>query len=213
VLPAWRYHLHCGNSSDGGRARKCSAKRLLTLRKSFNVNNLIFRTVEDGLSLFTGLAFAPKTAAQTVTITVGPATDDSYWVWNDEYQCWVWNGPEFQGDYEGHPYSYWHGRHHEEWGRDHRPGKGERSEGERPVNKGDVEQPRAEQPKAEVERPNAEQHKAEAEKPKEQQGKAEVEKPKAEEKAKTEKPKEEEKSKKEKPKPEEKKDDSKPKGE
>jgi len=165
------------------------------------------------LSLFTGLAFAPKVAAQSITITVGPATDDSYWVWNDEYQCWIWNGPEFQGDYQGHPYSYWHGRHHEEWGRDHRPGKGERSEGERPVNKGDVEQPRAEQPKAEVERPNAEQHKAEVEKPKEQQGKAEVEKPKADEKAKTEKPKEEEKSKKEKPKPEEKKDDSKPKGE
>ena len=158
-------------------------------------------------------SFAPKVAAQSITITVGPATDDSYWVWNEEYQCWIWNGPEFQGDYEGHPYSYWHGRHHEEWGRDHRPGKGERSEGERPVNKGDVEQPRAEQPKAEVERPNAEQHKAEAEKPKEQQGKAEVEKPKAEEKAKTENPKEEEKSKKEKPKPEEKKDDSKPKGE
>src|SRR5580700_10929433 len=129
-------------------------------------------------------SLSPKTAAQTVTITVGPATDDSYWVWNDEYQCWIWNGPEFQGDYEGHPYSYWHGRHHEEWGRDHRPGKGERSEGERPVNKGDVEQRRAE-----------------------------VEKPKAEEKAKTEKPKEEEKSTKEKPKPEEKKDDSKPKGE
>ena len=42
-----------------------------------------------------------------------------------------------------------------------------------PVNKGDVEQPRAEQPKAEVESPNAEQHKAEAEKPKKQQGKAE----------------------------------------
>src|ERR1700737_3339292 len=140
-------------------------------------------------------SLTPKTAAQTVTITVGPATDDSYWVWNDEYQCWIWNGPECQGDYQGHPYSYWHGRHHEEWGRDHRPGKGERSEGERPVNKGDVEQPRAEQPKAEVERPNAEQHKAEEEKPK------------------TEKPKEGEKSKKEKPNPEEKKDDSKPKGE
>jgi len=150
------------------------------------------------LGLFAGLTL--KTAAQSITITVGPATDDSYWVWNDEYQCWIWNGPEFQGDYQGHPYSYWHGRHHEEWGRDHRPGKDESSEGERPVNKGDVEQPRAEQPKAEVEGPNAEQHKAEAEKPK------------AEEKAKTEKPKEEEKSKKEKPKPEEKKDDSKPKG-
>src|ERR1700680_4795490 len=153
------------------------------------------------LSLLTGLAFAPKVAVQSITITVGPATDDSYWVWNDEYQCWIWNGPEFQGDYEGHPYSYWHGRHHEEWGRDHRPGKGERSEGERPVKKGDVEQPRAERPKAEAERPHAEEPKAEAEKPK------------AEEKAKTEKPKEEEKSKKEKPKPEEKKDDSKPKGE
>lgn len=146
------------------------------------------------LGLFASLT--PKIAAQTVTVTVGPATDDAYWIWNDEYQCWVWNGPEFQGDYEGHPYSYWHGRHHEEWGRDHRPGKGERSEGERPVNKGDAEQP-----------------KAEMEKPKEQQVKTEVEKPKAEEKAKTDKPKEEQKSKAEKPKPEEKKDDSKPKGE
>jgi hypothetical protein len=147
-------------------------------------------------------SLTPKTAAQTVTITVGPATDDSYWVWNDEYQCWVWNGPEFQGDYEGHPYSYWHGRHEGGGDRNHRPGKGESREGERPVNKGDVEQPKAEQPKAEVERAHAEQPKAEMEKPKEQQVKTEVEKHKAEEK-----------SKKEKPKPEEKKHDSKPKGE
>jgi hypothetical protein len=154
------------------------------------------------LSLLTGLALAPKAAAQSVTITVGPATDDSYWVWSDEYQCWIWNGPEFQGDYEGHPYSYWHGRHHEEWGRDHRPGKGERSEGERPANKGDVEQRKAEQPKVEVERSNAGQPKAEVEKPKEQQPKTEGEKPKEKEKSKTEKPK-----------PEEKKEDSKPKGE
>ena len=130
------------------------------------------------LNLLTGLAFAPKVEAQSITITVGPATDDSYWVWNDEYQCWIWNGPEFQGDYQGHPYSYWHGRHHEEWGRDRRPGKGERSEGERPVNKGDVVQPKAEQPKAEVERSNGEQHKADVEKPKEQQPKTEIEKPK-----------------------------------
>jgi hypothetical protein len=154
------------------------------------------------LSLFTGLALAPKAAAQSITITVGPATDDSFWVWSDEYQCWVWNGPEFQGDYQGHPYSYWHGRHEGGGDRNHRPGKGERSEGERPVNKGDVEQPKAEQPKAEVERPTAEQRKAEVEKPKEQQRKTEVEKPKPEEKAKTEKPK-----------AEKKKDDSKSKGE
>ena len=52
------------------------------------------------LGLFAGLI--PRTAAQNVTITVGPATDDSYWVWSDEYQCWVWNGSEFQGDYQGH---------------------------------------------------------------------------------------------------------------
>jgi hypothetical protein len=156
---------------------------------------------------FTSLALAPKAAAQSITITVGPSTDDSYWVWNNEYQCWVWNGPEFQGDYQGHPYSYWHGRHEGGGDREHRPSKGESREGERPVNKGDVEQP-----KAEVQRPN-EQPKAEVEKPKEQQQQPKVEeKPKAEEKAKTEKPKEEEKSKTEKPKPEEKKDDSKPKG-
>jgi hypothetical protein len=158
------------------------------------------------VSLCAGLA--PKISAQTVTITVGPATDDSYWVWNDEYQAWIWNGPEFQGDYEGHPYSYWHGRHQGGGDRDHRPGKGESSEGERPVNKGNVEQPRVE-----IDRTQKTQPKAEVEKPKEQQPKTEVEKPKAEEKTRTEKPKEEEKSKTEKPKPEEKKDDSKPKGE
>src|ERR1700722_15944476 len=127
------------------------------------------------LSLFTGLAFAPKVAAQSITITVGPATDDSYWVWSDEYQCWIWNGPEFQGDYRGHPYSYWHGRHHEEWGRDHRPDKGERSEGERPVNKGDVEKPKADE-------------KAKTEKPKEEE-KSKKEKPKPEEKKDDSKPK------------------------
>jgi hypothetical protein len=157
-------------------------------------------------SLFASLT--PKITAQTVTITVNPATDDSYWVWNDEYQCWIWTGPEFQGDYEGHPYSYWHGRHEGGGDRNHRPGKGESSQRERPVNKGNVEQP-----KAETERPDAEQHKAEVENPKEQQPKTEVEKPKAEEKAGTEKPKKEENSKTEKPKPEVKKDDSKPKGE
>ena len=56
------------------------------------------------LSLFTGLALAPQAAAQSITIMVGPATDDSYWFWSDEYQCWVWNGPQFQGDYEGHSF-------------------------------------------------------------------------------------------------------------
>jgi hypothetical protein len=54
----------------------------------------------SALSLFTGLT--PKMVAQSVTITVGPTTDDSFWVWNDEYQCWIWNGPEFQGEYQGH---------------------------------------------------------------------------------------------------------------
>ena len=92
------------------------------------------------LSLCAGLV--PKISAQTITITVGPAADNSYWIWNDEYQVWVWNGPEFQGDYEGHPYSYWHGRHEGDGDRNHRPGKGERSEGEHPVNKDNVEQPR-----------------------------------------------------------------------
>jgi hypothetical protein len=175
------------------------------------------------LSLLAGLS--PKVAAQNITITVGPATDDSYWVWNDDYQCWLWTGPEFQGDYQGHPYAYWHGRHEGGGDRNHRPGKGESDDGVRPVNNGDVEQPKAlqprtevqqrtaeqpnsdveksrEQPKPQVEQPKAEQPKSEAEKPKEQQAKPQVEKPKGEEKAKTEKPKQEEK-----------KDDSKPKGE
>jgi hypothetical protein len=162
------------------------------------------------LSLCAGLA--PKVLAQSITITVGPTTDDSYWVWNDEYQCWVWNGPEFQGDYEGHPYSYWHGRHDGGGDRNHRPGKGQSSEAERPVKKDNTEQSKGEEPRVENDRSQAAQPKAEVEKPKEQQPKTEVEKPKAEEKASTEKPKEEEKSKTEKPKTEEKKDDSKPKG-
>jgi hypothetical protein len=46
-----------------------------------------------------------KTAAQTVTIRFSPATDNSYWVWNNGYQCWIWNGSEFEADYQGHPYS------------------------------------------------------------------------------------------------------------
>ena len=79
------------------------------------------------LSLCAGLV--PKIWAQTVTVTVGPTTDDSYWIWNDEYQVWVWNGPEFEGDYQGHPYSYWHGRHEGGGDRNHRPGKGESSRG------------------------------------------------------------------------------------
>jgi hypothetical protein len=163
------------------------------------------------LSLCAGLA--PKISAQTVTITVDPATDDSYWVWNDEYQCWIWNGAEFQGDYEGHPYSYWHGRHEGGGDRDHRPNRTESSEGQRPVNKDKVEQPKGLQPKVEFDRSKEAPPQAEAEKPKVQQSKPEVDKPKAEEKARTEKPQAEEKSKTEKPKPEEKNGDSKPKGE
>jgi hypothetical protein len=163
------------------------------------------------LSFCVGLA--PKISAQTVTITVGPTTDDSYWIWNDEYQVWVWNGPEFQGDYQGHPYSYWHGRHEGGGDRNHRPGKGESSEGEGPVNKDNVEQPKGLQPRVEIDRSKEAPTQAEVEKAKEQPPKPEVAKPKAEEKARTEKPQAEEKSKKEKPKPEEKKDDSKPKGE
>ena len=74
------------------------------------------------LSSLTGLA--PQAASQSVTIVVSPETDESYWVWSDEYECWVWNGPEFQGDYQGHPYAYWHGRHEGGGDRDHRPSKG-----------------------------------------------------------------------------------------
>src|SRR3984893_16068680 len=102
------------------------------------------------LGIFAGLT--PKTTAQTVTITVNPAMDDSYWVWSDEYQCWIWNGPEFQGDYQGHPYSYWHGRHESGGDRNHRPGKGESSEGARPVNKGNVEQSKGIEPRVEFDR-------------------------------------------------------------
>jgi hypothetical protein len=135
------------------------------------------------LSVLSGLALAPKAAAQSVTITlVGPESDNSYWVWNDEYGCWVWNGPEFQGDYEGHPYAYWHGRHERGGDRDHRPAK---------VESAQAQSGNTVQPKAEVA-------------PAKEQPKTEVEKPKAQEK--TEKPKTEQNAK---AKPEQKKDDSK----
>ena len=143
------------------------------------------------LSLCAGLV--SKISAQTVTITVGPTTDDSYWIWNDECQVWLWNGPEFQGDYQGHPYSYWHGRHEGGGDRNHRPGKGESSEGERPVNKENVEQSKGLQPRVEIDRSKEVAPQAEVEKSKEQRPKPEAEKPKAEGKSKTEKPKPEEK--------------------
>jgi hypothetical protein len=149
------------------------------------------------LSLWAGLV--AKISAQTVTITVGPATDDSYWVWNDEYHVWVWNGPEFHGDYEGHSYSYRHGRHEGGGDRNHRPGKGETSEGEHPVKKDSVELPKDIQPRVEFDRSKEASPQSEIEKPKVQPPKPEVDKPKAEEKAGTEKSQAEEKSKTEKP--------------
>jgi hypothetical protein len=126
-----------------------------------------------------------KTVAQTVTIELSPATNDSYWVWNDEYQCWLWNGPEFQGDYQGHPYSYWHGRHDGGGDRNNRPVKSnaERSKVEQPTTV--VEKAKIEQPKVE-ERPKVEKGKVE------EKSKTE-EKPKAEKKSKTEPPKTEDK--------------------
>jgi len=86
--------------------------------------------------------------------------------------------------------------------RNHRPGKGESSEGERPVNKENVGQSKGLQPRVEIDRSKEVAPQAEVEKPKEQRPKPEAEKPKAEGKSKTEKPK-----------PEGKKDDPKAKGE
>jgi hypothetical protein len=166
-------------------------------RSSPSRNSKIMKKILIGLcALGVGAGLVPKISAQTITITVGPATDDSYWVWNDRYQVWVWNGPEFQGDYQGHPYSYWHGRHEGGGDRHHHPGKSQSSEAERPVNKDNTEQPKAEQPRVEIDRSQAAQPQPEAEKQKERQPKTEVEKSKAE-----------------RPKPEEKKEDPKPKGE
>ena len=145
------------------------------------------KTILIGLcALSTFVALAPKTVAQTVTIELSPATNDSYWVWNDEYQCWVWNGPEFQGDYQGHPYSYWHGRHE---------GGGDRNS--RPV-KGSVEPGRVGQPTTVIEKANAEQPRVEERAKVEEKGKVEeksktAEQPKAEKKSKAEPPKTEDK--------------------
>ena len=63
------------------------------------------------LSLFAGLT--SKTLAQPVRTTLGPATNDSYWIWSDQYQCWIWSGPEFQGDYQGHSFFKEHFLNHQ----------------------------------------------------------------------------------------------------
>ena len=63
------------------------------------------------LSLFAGLT--SKTLAQPVRITLRPATSDSYWTWSDQHQCWVWSGPEFQGDYQGHSFFKEHFLNHQ----------------------------------------------------------------------------------------------------
>jgi hypothetical protein len=63
------------------------------------------------LSVFAGLT--SKTLAQPVRITLRPATSDSYWTWSDQYQCWVWSGPEFQGDYQGHSFFKEHFLNHQ----------------------------------------------------------------------------------------------------
>jgi hypothetical protein len=138
------------------------------------------------LSFLVGLALAPRAAGQTISIAVGPTTDDSYW---------IWNGPEFQADYQGHPYSYWHGRHQGGGDRNHRPGKGESSGGEHPVNKENTEQAKGEEPRVEIDRSKEPLSQAEINKAKEQAPKPEVKTPQAEEKARTEKPKEGEKAK------------------
>lgn len=73
-------------------------REILTLNK-------FMRTILLGLcalTLFAGLA--SKTEAQNVTTTLSPLTVDSDWVWSDGYQCWLWNGPQFQGDYKGHSF-------------------------------------------------------------------------------------------------------------
>src|SRR6516162_2505052 len=48
VLPALAIPPTLWEPSERRPSRKCSAKTLLTLRKYFNANNLISRTVEDG---------------------------------------------------------------------------------------------------------------------------------------------------------------------
>jgi hypothetical protein len=76
--------------------------------------NKFMRTLLIGfcaLGLFTGLA--PKTAAQTTTTTLAAPTADLDWVWSDEYQCWVWNGPKFHGDYQGHSFFKEHFLNHQ----------------------------------------------------------------------------------------------------
>jgi hypothetical protein len=63
------------------------------------------------LSIFAGLT--SKTLAQAVGTTLGPTMNDSDWIWSDQYQCWIWNGPEFQGDYQGHSFFKEHFLNHQ----------------------------------------------------------------------------------------------------
>src|SRR4029077_13397704 len=56
---ACRYHLLCANSNDSLQAENVVPRDfwrfgVLALRKSFNVNDLIFQTVEDGFEALSG---------------------------------------------------------------------------------------------------------------------------------------------------------------
>ena len=89
-------------------------RRLAPRRREILSLDKSMRTILLGLcalTLFAGLT--QKTAAQTVTAALGPPTVDADWVWSDEYQCWLWNGPEFQGDYQGHSFFKEHFLNHE----------------------------------------------------------------------------------------------------
>jgi hypothetical protein len=91
----------------GNRARPGSCpSRSGHFYKTVSNETKLMKTILIGLcALGLSAGLISKTAAQTVTIRFSPATDNSYWVWNNGYQCWIWNGSEFEADYQGHPYS------------------------------------------------------------------------------------------------------------
>jgi hypothetical protein len=114
------------------------------------------------------LLFATFASSQSVTITVDPQSEATHsdWIWNDECQCWIWNGPYFDGFFEGHNYEWWHQKHAggerarpPYWNEGNRGDRGERPHSELPKRpEGDTRSSTGtviEQPKNGVEKPEA----------------------------------------------------------
>jgi len=76
------------------------------------------------LSFLAYLAGVPLKAQQIIIQLPGSVPEEinnqSYWSWDDGRRCWVWTGPEFEGERGGHDWHWWH-EHRFQGDREHPP--------------------------------------------------------------------------------------------